>query len=122
MVQLNDEQKIQQTGAVIRTDQKSKRAVPSEEGTTKASGSKSRGMSRALADMSTDEKTGLISTLKSAITAIKTTVDASNTLITALDPSTSSETEVKAAIASYEAIAKSDLGSYTRTLITKLNA
>jgi hypothetical protein len=83
---------------------------------------KSRSGSRALVDLSTDEKEAIVSTLLSAITALKTNVDASNTLITALVPATMTEEELEAAIASYENIAKADLNSYTRVLIVKFRS
>ena len=66
-------------GARINTsDLKTKNSVMNDK--------KSRSGSRALVDLSTDEKEAIVSTLLSAITALKTDVDASNTLITALVP------------------------------------
>lgn len=83
---------------------------------------KARGLSRALTDLSSDEKQAIVSTLLAAITDLKTDVDASNTLITALVPGTMTEEELEAAIASYEDLAKDDLNSYTRVLIVKFRS
>jgi hypothetical protein len=86
------------------------------------SSKKPRDLSRALTDLSSDEKQAIVSTLLAAITDLKADVDASNTLITALVPGTMTEEELEAAIASYEDLSKDDLNSYTRVLIVKFRS
>lgn len=76
--------------------------------------------SRAVLDL--DEKTTLIAAMQGAVTDLKGNVDGANTLVMALDPATSTETEIDMALDAYEALAVVTIENSVRDVMTKLRA